>query len=96
MHYSKLNLWEIHDEANLCLTIYGSCLLIQFSESPLSRWLLRPSENRTKLSRDIPGPNWRQSPDLLYGHPVFGTRNELISRAPSEACEWQNVSSSIS
>ncbi|XP_032047676.1 transmembrane protein 180 isoform X1 [Aythya fuligula] len=29
-----------------------------------SHWLLRPSENRTKLSRESPGPNWRQSPDL--------------------------------
>ncbi|XP_068544426.1 transmembrane protein 180 isoform X1 [Anas acuta] len=29
-----------------------------------SHWLLRPSENRTKLSRESPGPYWRQSPDL--------------------------------
>lgn len=46
------------------------------------------SENRTKLSCVSPSLNWRRRPNLLCGHPVFGTQNKFMSRAPSEAYEW--------
>lgn len=56
------------------------------------------SEDRTKLFCVSPSPNWRQRPNLLYGHPVFGTWNEFslehpvrsVSGKMSEAAYWKH------